>query len=419
MVAETFRQQVLSFNDRILKHLMHTADFEEIERRPRRSRVRPTVKRTEELEQLDTFLEVEVERYSASACKRACTDSDVEYGSYFVSDPITRRKRNVSQDGVRSRRSQSASRCPTIADDAEYEGTSQADAMSFVSTQADLDFMPQSELEDINTFIASAEPYAGATMGYPGGVYSQVDAPVQVGGLPALFFVAVPWCTGPVVSALQPLSQEATAGDLKETGRHVAEETTAADSVKKGSTGRAATQTVSSEKAPVAPGRVLKSATGTSDAVSVTESAPAEHKPKTTIMLRNLPNDYTRAMVLELFDSAGFNGAYDFVYVPVDFRTWAGLGYCFVNLSVEAVERFWKHFDGFCSWTIPSQKVCRAAWGEPLQGLEEHIERYRNSSVMHEDVPDELKPVLFENGERVNFPPPTKRIRPMRIKQRC
>jgi len=140
----------------------------------------------------------------------------------------------------------------------------------------------------------------------------------------------------------------------------------------------------------------------------------------TTLMLRNIPNNYNREMVLELLDSEGFSGMYDFVYLPMDFHRMAGLGYAFVNVvDHETALRLKAHFEGFASWKLASQKVCEVSWGEPLQGLEAHIERYRNSPVMHEDVPDKYKPVLYEKGARVDFPPPTKRIRPPRVKKSC
>lgn len=138
---------------------------------------------------------------------------------------------------------------------------------------------------------------------------------------------------------------------------------------------------------------------------------------RTTVMLRNLPNDYTREMLLSLLDSEGFKGKYDFVYLPVDFKREAGLGYAFVNLiSNEEAENIRSHFNGFQAWKTQSQKICEVAWGDPLQGLEEHIDRYRNSPVMHPDVTDEAKPALFKDGVRIAFPEPTKRIRLPRFK---
>mmetsp|Transcript_100101 Transcript_100101/g.250927 ORF Transcript_100101/g.250927 Transcript_100101/m.250927 type:complete len:372 (-) Transcript_100101:261-1376(-) len=136
---------------------------------------------------------------------------------------------------------------------------------------------------------------------------------------------------------------------------------------------------------------------------------------RTTIMLRNLPNNYTRAMLLDLIDWAGFAGKYDFLYLPIDFRTHAALGYTFINLvSPEEAERLRKFFDGFSKWALPSSKVCSATWSHPHQGYEAHVQRYRNSPLMHEAVPDAYRPILFTDGVRVPFPPPTKKIKPPR-----
>jgi len=128
-------------------------------------------------------------------------------------------------------------------------------------------------------------------------------------------------------------------------------------------------------------------------------------------MLRNLPNDYTRAMLLDLLHVEGFEGTFDFLYLPIDFRSKSGLGYAFINFSTtERAQQFCRHFTGFNRWTVGSDKVCEVSWST-LQGLDAHIERYRNSPVMHESTPDEHKPMLFEGSERLAFPPPTKKIR--------
>lgn len=151
------------------------------------------------------------------------------------------------------------------------------------------------------------------------------------------------------------------------------------------------------------------------------EVAPAGPDPqgRTTVMLRNLPNNYTRDMLLELIDSMGFRGQYDFLYLPIDFQTHACLGYAFVNLvDPGVVPSFWRSFDGFSNWSLPSKKVCYISWSGPHQGLEAHIERYRNSPVMHGEVGDECKPLIFREGVRVEFPVPTKSIRPPRVRKR-
>mmetsp|Transcript_70102 Transcript_70102/g.203267 ORF Transcript_70102/g.203267 Transcript_70102/m.203267 type:complete len:212 (+) Transcript_70102:1-636(+) len=138
---------------------------------------------------------------------------------------------------------------------------------------------------------------------------------------------------------------------------------------------------------------------------------------RTSVMLRNLPNNYTRAMVLKMLDDEGFLGTYNFVYFPIDFRSRAGLGYAFVNFEDPAIiPLFWRTFEGYNKWMLPSKKSCFVSWCAPHQGLEAHVERYRNSPVMHESVPDEYKPMVFRSGMRMPFPPPTKVVRAPRLR---
>mmetsp|Transcript_29449 Transcript_29449/g.51650 ORF Transcript_29449/g.51650 Transcript_29449/m.51650 type:complete len:429 (-) Transcript_29449:95-1381(-) len=143
---------------------------------------------------------------------------------------------------------------------------------------------------------------------------------------------------------------------------------------------------------------------------------PAEQS--TTIMMRNIPNNYTREMLLDLLKDHGFDKSYDLIYLPIDFQTEVGIGYAFINLvSEDEVEKFREHFHGFTDWKVASQKVCEVSWSNPLQGIQSHIDRYRNSPVMHESVPDEYKPMLFKDGKRIPFPAPTKRIRAPRLRR--
>jgi len=138
---------------------------------------------------------------------------------------------------------------------------------------------------------------------------------------------------------------------------------------------------------------------------------------RTTVMLRNLPNNYSRAMLLDLIDSEGFAKLYDFIYLPIDFKSRASLGYAFVNFSSPSVaQKFRSRFHGFSNWILPSRKVCIVNWSGPHQGLEAHIERYRNSPVMHEAVPDAYKPAIFQDGNRAHFPGPTRKLRAPRIR---
>lgn len=128
-------------------------------------------------------------------------------------------------------------------------------------------------------------------------------------------------------------------------------------------------------------------------------------------MLRNIPNDYARQDLVDMLDSKGIQ--FDFAYLPVDWSKRSNLGYAFVNLVChDEAERIASLLDGFSEWTVSSEKKCEVVWGKAeQQSLHRNIERFRNSPVMHPDVPDEFKPVLLTLGERVAFPAPTKRLR--------
>merc|ERR1711974_13092 len=116
-------------------------------------------------------------------------------------------------------------------------------------------------------------------------------------------------------------------------------------------------------------------------------------------------------------DDEGFGGLYDFLYLPIDFKSRACLGYAFVNLvRPEIMGTFWSRFNGYSRWVLPSRKICGVCWSGPHQGLESHIERYRGSPVMHTSVPEEFQPALFQEGTRVPFPTPTKAPRAPRIR---
>jgi len=131
-------------------------------------------------------------------------------------------------------------------------------------------------------------------------------------------------------------------------------------------------------------------------------------------MLRNIPNDYVRQDLLDLLDAKNIES--DFVYLPMDWNKQANLGYAFVNcVSYQEAVRIGDVLNGFSDWTVSTQKVCEVVWGKPaLQSLQRIIERFRNSPVMHPDVPDTFKPMVFNSGKRVTFPAPTLQIQPPR-----
>lgn len=141
---------------------------------------------------------------------------------------------------------------------------------------------------------------------------------------------------------------------------------------------------------------------------------------RTTVILRNLPHDYTRAMLLDTLTSCGFVAAINFLYLPMNFGTLTSFGYVFINFVTSAdAQRFMVEFQGFYNWTQPcivGRLAAHVEWSGERQGLHGQIERYRNSAMMHNTVVDEAKPILLSNGVRLPFPEPTQIVKPLRVR---
>lgn len=139
---------------------------------------------------------------------------------------------------------------------------------------------------------------------------------------------------------------------------------------------------------------------------------------RTTLMLDNLPKDCTRTQIMDCLDSTGFKGQYDLVYLPTNFKTWEACRYAFVNMiSPEAASQVKQSLDGFEGFRREGQQALTVCWSD-IQGLFANVERYKNSPVMHPDVPEQYKPLLLVNGAPTVFPKPTKSIKaPPRLRR--
>lgn len=135
-------------------------------------------------------------------------------------------------------------------------------------------------------------------------------------------------------------------------------------------------------------------------------------------MFRNLPNRLMRDSFVELMDKEGFEGTYDFVYLPFDFHRNGGFGYAFVNfVASENAKRAMEHFQGFARWDTSTPKVCEVSWSDSMQGLKAHVARFRDSPVMHESVPECFKPIILKENVRQPFPSPKRPLRRPRVKR--
>jgi len=153
---------------------------------------------------------------------------------------------------------------------------------------------------------------------------------------------------------------------------------------------------------------------------SVPFAVPVMHS-RTTLMLDNVSVACSRTDIINCLDSLGFQGEYDLVYLPTNFKTWKSCHYAFVNMTTpEAAVRAMQALDGLEGSCAEAQQALRVQWSD-LQGFRANVEIYRNSPVMHPEVPEQYRPLLLVNGSPASFPPPTKSIKvPSRLKSaRC
>ena len=110
---------------------------------------------------------------------------------------------------------------------------------------------------------------------------------------------------------------------------------------------------------------------------------------RTTIMVRNIPNDMTLEQLKEVIDKVLF-GRYDFIYLRFDFNKNTNVGYAFVNfLTPGDLLAFVKAYDG--KEFIPGMgahptrgpRLAEFAYAT-VQGQDCAIEKFRNSSIMCE-----------------------------------
>lgn len=119
---------------------------------------------------------------------------------------------------------------------------------------------------------------------------------------------------------------------------------------------------------------------------------------KTTLMIRHIPNKYTKELMLETIDE-DFEGKYDFFYLPIDFKNNCNVGYAFINFKkLEDIEPFYNRFNNKRWGRFNSEKICEIKYAR-IQGRDECKSHFRGSSLMsHPD--HKCKPYMGIKGNR-------------------
>lgn len=128
--------------------------------------------------------------------------------------------------------------------------------------------------------------------------------------------------------------------------------------------------------------------------------------PRTTLMIKNIPNKYTSKMLMFAIDER-HRGAYDFIYLPIDFKNKCNVGYAFINMiDPSLIIPFYETLNGKKWEKFNSEKVASLAYAR-IQGKAALIAHFQNSSLMNEDK--RCRPILFHSdgsnaGDQVPFP---------------
>ncbi|CAM6087143.1 unnamed protein product [Calypogeia fissa] len=139
--------------------------------------------------------------------------------------------------------------------------------------------------------------------------------------------------------------------------------------------------------------------------------------PRTTLMIKNIPNKYSQSMLLALLDQHCLccnqnivdpnepQSGYDFVYLPIDFKNRCNLGYAFVNFtSVQATLKLYKSFHAQQWEAFNSRKICQVTYAR-VQGRAALEEHFRNSRFACDT--DEYLPLVFSPPRTgIVCPPP-------------
>ena len=124
--------------------------------------------------------------------------------------------------------------------------------------------------------------------------------------------------------------------------------------------------------------------------------------PRTTIMIRHIPNKYTQRMLLEKIDQL-HKGRYDFFYLPIDLKNNCNVGYAFINfVDPIFIIPFYEDLNGKPWQRFNSEKICEITYGR-IQGKQNLDENFSCSTDTRRVKPLILEAVDFDPAEILNF----------------
>jgi len=127
-----------------------------------------------------------------------------------------------------------------------------------------------------------------------------------------------------------------------------------------------------------------------------------------TVMVRQIPRQFTQQMFLQEVMGHGYEGLFDFLYLPYDLKKGINVGYGFINFTEPRhALAFREEFDGFC---LDTQMRHR---GKPLrvhpasvQGYQANFHHFAHTKTGQKQDPM-FSPLFFPASQTIAMPAPS------------
>ena len=122
----------------------------------------------------------------------------------------------------------------------------------------------------------------------------------------------------------------------------------------------------------------------------------------TTVMVRNIPTRLTSLSLVDILKEYGFDKTFDFLYLPMDFKTKKNCGYAFLNfIETGYVKEFIKAFEGLQLKASTSMKSLHIIPSR-RQGFYDNISVFEASDLISSTSHASFfKPLVLSQGNLV------------------